>query len=546
MLLLQVTDGVQNLEAMEYQPISALNLALRPGAKLQLRGQMVCRLGMLLLGPQNVQVMGGEVEDLVDRNSQGRVLRRALGLPAEEPQNGGGVEEHPAVPQQANGDMEDLDLDDQELLASLEAQEELDRAQARARGTSVMDSGYGTGSILSTDPAHPPLSMSESSTPSHARDPVRAGRNAWSGPIGDSVLFDPPSNEHEEDRFPDEDFDDLPLDELDSVVFQDGPEETPPLDSSRSRRETAAPSSLRRSSPPGLRASASGAHRLSRGTAAKRPFVSSPGIPDDVLLLPDDDGDNLMDVDIDYCFPEEMDTPPRTSRDSAGAPSGPPLQEGDRNEAVSAPHPMETADRNPGPAFVPSSASPVDVPGGVVPTVGHHRRPSGSAVVVVDDDEDDDDDAQTLASPPFTYLRLLQARWPRPQQRHGASVRVKAFIVTLLGKLTSAAGAWRVRATVSDGTGYLDVELSDQVLRGLLGFTVAQKCALKRDPGRRAELDAGMRRCQEEMVDMCGVMTLAFEEQGGKAVVTRVEPVTEEDLRALERRVSRRETERRT
>ena len=42
----------------------------RPGVKLQLQGQMVCRLGVLLLGPQNVKVLGGEVEDLVDRNNQ--------------------------------------------------------------------------------------------------------------------------------------------------------------------------------------------------------------------------------------------------------------------------------------------------------------------------------------------------------------------------------------------------------------------------------------------------------------------------------------------
>lgn len=37
--------------------------------KLQLQGQIVCRLGMLLLGPANVKVLGGEVEDLVERNS---------------------------------------------------------------------------------------------------------------------------------------------------------------------------------------------------------------------------------------------------------------------------------------------------------------------------------------------------------------------------------------------------------------------------------------------------------------------------------------------
>lgn len=57
-----------------------------------------------------------------------------------------------------NGDMEGLDVDDQELLASLEAQEELDRAQARAQGTALMDSGYGTGSIFSSNQARPPLS----------------------------------------------------------------------------------------------------------------------------------------------------------------------------------------------------------------------------------------------------------------------------------------------------------------------------------------------------------------------------------------------------
>lgn len=42
----------------------------RPGAKLQLQGEMVCRLGVLLLGPVNVKILGGEVEDLVERNNQ--------------------------------------------------------------------------------------------------------------------------------------------------------------------------------------------------------------------------------------------------------------------------------------------------------------------------------------------------------------------------------------------------------------------------------------------------------------------------------------------
>lgn len=42
----------------------------RPGVKLQLQGKIVCRLGMLLLGPCNIKVLGGEVEDLVERNNK--------------------------------------------------------------------------------------------------------------------------------------------------------------------------------------------------------------------------------------------------------------------------------------------------------------------------------------------------------------------------------------------------------------------------------------------------------------------------------------------
>lgn len=45
-------------------------LTCRPGVKLQLHGNMICRLGVLLLGPSNVKILGGEVEDLVQRNNQ--------------------------------------------------------------------------------------------------------------------------------------------------------------------------------------------------------------------------------------------------------------------------------------------------------------------------------------------------------------------------------------------------------------------------------------------------------------------------------------------
>ena len=153
-----------------------------------------------------------------------------------------------------------------------------------------------------------------------------------------------------------------------------------------------------------------------------------------------------------------------------------------------------------------------------------------------DSQGDSTDPALTLTSPPFTYLCLLDELISKPHP-HPIKIHVKAFIVTLLGKLSSNNGVWRVSATISDGSGYLDVELSDEVLIGLLGFSVAEKGALKRDPARRHELDAGMRRCQEELVDMCCVMTIAVDPEGKNAVVTKADPVNEKVVQELERKV---------
>ncbi|XP_041957891.1 recQ-mediated genome instability protein 1 [Alosa sapidissima] len=183
MLMLQLTDGVQSVEAMECRPVPQLNTRLPAGTKLLLRGPITCRLGVLLLGPQNVQVLGGEVEELLHTNTQAHVLCRALGLPEEEPAE----EEAEGVPPEraeeaAPGAEEDLD--DLELMASLEAVEE-----------SSLDSGYRSASMVSRAPSRP-------SPQQHF-------------PLEDSA-WGSPSYAPEED-FPD---DDIPLEELDSVLSQ--------------------------------------------------------------------------------------------------------------------------------------------------------------------------------------------------------------------------------------------------------------------------------------------------------------------------------------
>ncbi|CAN0143956.1 unnamed protein product [Lampetra fluviatilis] len=81
MLLLQLTDGVQEIQAMEYRPIPTLHPLLPPGTKLLVSGRVPCRLGVLLLESAHVSLLGGEVEALAQENEPQRLLARLMCVP---------------------------------------------------------------------------------------------------------------------------------------------------------------------------------------------------------------------------------------------------------------------------------------------------------------------------------------------------------------------------------------------------------------------------------------------------------------------------------
>lgn len=568
MLLLQVTDGVQSLEAMEYQPIPALSSALRPGAKLQLQGQMVCRLGMLLLGPSNIKILGGEVEDLVDRNNQGRMLCRTLGLPEEQQQQQQEQDEAPPAPQRVNHEVEDLELDDAELLASLEAQEEVIQVG------SVRDSGYGTRSETSTQSSRSSSvrsfvsaasSRGEASIHSYRSGLTQSSRG---GSIQrhrlereDSDPFDILPSDHEfqpevqphgvaEEDFPDEDFDDLPLDELDSEIFQETTNVTAQSDirhrstSPDNSRTTGNPNSL--DSTTKLQTAQFERH-ISNGSGSRLGSGNSRSIMQKRdyegfskgEFVRNDDND-FMDEDMD-CFLEEVETHGVQTQRTGGQNHLPvqqgPGRDGDNATKAGSSGYSHTLTSN-------SSSSVRDrFPVNTELAFKSSRSTPPRQISITPDrlsakkepQSDSTGPALTLTSPPFTYLCLLEDLKTTPQP-YTTEIRVKAFIVTLLGKLSSSNKVWSISATISDGTGYLDAELSDEVLTGLLGFSVVEKASLKRDPARRGELDVGMRRCQEELVDMCCVMTIVVGPQGRKPVVTMAEQVSEKVLQELEQR----------
>uniref|UniRef100_A0A3B5LA65 RecQ-mediated genome instability protein 1 n=1 Tax=Xiphophorus couchianus TaxID=32473 RepID=A0A3B5LA65_9TELE len=397
-LLLQITDGVQSLEAMEYQSIPALIAVnfLRPGAKLQLQGKMVCRLGVVLLGPSNVKILGGEVEDLVERNTQGQVLCRTLGLPETEHRG-------------------------YNLVA---ATVYLTRNLFFAIFWKIINLFVFCRTQTST-PFH-----GTNSTQTNRSGSVRRNENDENlVELFHSDVMDQNSQEDNmaDDEFADEDF---PLEELDSVILQ----ESGNVDNDHRKRS-------------------GGLAQIS----AKEQFGR--------------DRESNTSSSLSWMSPKTVT--------------------GTSQEKI---HSLNAAEGDP--SFP----------------------------------------ALTLTSVPFTYLCLLDKLMSKPCSQP-TEICVKAFIVTLLGKLISSNGVWSVSASISDGTGYLDVELSNEVLTGLLGFSVAEKTALKRDPSRRGELDSGMRRCQEELVDMCCIMTIVVKPGNGRAVVAKAQPVSERVLQELEQRV---------
>ncbi|XP_071869024.1 uncharacterized protein isoform X2 [Bombus fervidus] len=80
MIQLRLTDGLQDIIAIEYNYISRLNDILLPGYKVMIMGPLKCRKGVLLLEDGNLKGIGGEVDSLLIPNAMENVLARALNL----------------------------------------------------------------------------------------------------------------------------------------------------------------------------------------------------------------------------------------------------------------------------------------------------------------------------------------------------------------------------------------------------------------------------------------------------------------------------------
>ncbi|TSL97345.1 RecQ-mediated genome instability protein 1 [Bagarius yarrelli] len=502
MLMLQLTDGVQILEAIEYRTVPALSANLPPGTKLQIVGMVKVRLGVLLLKAENVKVLGGEVDELMETNSQSRLICRTLGLPEENHQH--------------------------------EAENEEIQQASRIEGT--VDSGYESipssvnSQLISRNVPHQ-LENSRFSTLEAAPTSRQSGQDV--------------------DEIPDDEFANIPDAMLDYTedIPDDFDHEPDHWDNNPNDFD----------------------HEPDHWDNNPDDFDHEPdnlgdfdhepddwdNNPDDLNHEQDNWDHNLVDFDHEpddwdnnpeefKNDPEDFDDIPMEELDDIMSPCKPRIQsstdyiqaDSEENQPSVSKHLTlpSKVDKDENPSCPPEPNTPLN---------------TSNLVDIIEVDDDDDlvspgpkktkyqRRSQDCSKKPDTsilnYLCILKAGvWPP----HSAQiVRLHAFIVTLLGSLRSSGGEWKVKATISDGTGYLDVDLSDSLLKNLIGFSAAESKVLRKDPAKRSVVDAGIQKCQRELVDMCCVMSVKVD-SNGTGTVLRADPLTDRECCEIQRRVT--------
>ncbi|XP_036042717.1 recQ-mediated genome instability protein 1 isoform X2 [Onychomys torridus] len=486
MLMLQLTDGVTQIQGMEYQSIPALHGGLPPGTKILVHGCVLFRLGVLLLKPENVKVLGGEVDGLSEEYAQEKVLARLIGeldpTVSIIPNNS----DH-SLPRVPGGLDPILGPSDEELLASLYESEE----PAADNDASVEGSRFGTGSSSNTTPTSQPSFEPGCDISSRQKEK----------PPNQSVPFT------------DGEFDDFSLEDalLLEETVQKEQMETKALQPLTLKKNTDKCIEIFSHKPNTLNHTALIHKQGNKNYNEKK--LSEQIIDEDTFFgcpsarvhhkrfLAHDFTNDSKTLEVDNTTKLNIDSSDEhcLSNTMLNRKLGTCLSEKS----------SEISNENDYPLQACSSIS---------------FENNTDLYIGMD-----------LNSPPFIYLSVLMARKPKEV----TTVKVKAFIVTLTGNLSSSGGSWGVTAKVSDGTEYLDVDFIDEILTNMIGFSVPEMKQLKKDPLKYQKFLKGLQKCQRDLIDLCCLMTISFNPSSWKAVVLELQDVGVEHLENLKKRLNK-------
>lgn len=486
MLMLQLTDGIHQIQGMEYQPVPVLHSDLPPGTKITLHGSIAYRLGVLLLKPENVKLLGGEVDALLEEYSQERVLARLIGE-AENP-NSVGQPGHEQIVLSPMDEVEQtLGPSDEELLAGLD-----ENNGVILNNESSLESGYWSRSnnfntVSGSLPTRNENTLQQVSVSSHSREQTPVELNDF--PLEDDILL-----EEEIQR------------EL---------EEVPPVVTNRSIDLTTEriPQTYRNS----CNSSLNGTSGRDEGPERDKPIEATSKQKTFGRTVSAGDGNSTKG------FPQHNTAHQACS--SAFFSLENPREERQNNKDTDesrckSHHASDSRQLHSDPVSFSKTDPEADQPKRDMQTIPCR------AVEARDLD---------LDSPPFTYLSLLLAKKPEAV----TVVKVKCFIVTLTGNLESSNGSWGIKAKISDGSAYLEVNFADDILTSLIGFSVLEMNTLRKHPALHGKIKDGLEKCQKQLIDLCCLMTIEFNPFQSKATVLFLQDVDTRHLEQLKKRLNK-------
>lgn len=494
MLMLQLTDGVVQMQGMEYQSIPALYSDLPPGTKILIHGNISFRLGVLLLKPENVKVLGGEVDSLLEEYAQEKLLARLIGEPdpvaSAIPNNS-----NQSIPRITDVLDPALGPSDEELLASLDESDEL----AANNDTSLERICFSTGSSSNTVPIR-----QSSFEPGLVISPRPKEKS-------------PNQSMH----FSDGELDDFSLEEallLEETVQKEQMEtkELQPLTLDRTMDETIERFSHKSKTLDNFSLICKNGNNNWNEKNSSEQMTNE----DKSFICPSarDQNSSVFSVQRNVALPQDF-----TNKDKNSEIDDKVKQSISNSDGHSLNNKILNGELV---TYVPKRSSQISDENDRHLQTHSLRSSENSTNLSITMD---------LYSPPFIYLSVLMASKPKEV----ITVKVKAFIVTLTGNLSASGGIWSITAKISDGTAYLDVDFVDEILTSLIGYSVPEMKKLKKDPLQYQKFLEGLQKCQRDLIDLCCLMTISFNPSLSKAMVLALQDVNMEHLENLKKRLNK-------
>ncbi|NXX97655.1 RMI1 protein, partial [Centropus bengalensis] len=486
MLMLQLTDGIREIQGIEYQPVPVLHSNLPPGTKITVHGNIAYRLGVLLLKPENVKLLGGEVDVLLEEYSQERVLARLIGE-TENPNSVGQAAHNQIVSRPVEELEEPLGPSDEELLAILHENNE-----PVLNNKTSLESGFCSRSNNFSRPS--------GSLAAYHGNGFSQKSESLLPPVEDVVDF-------LNDLSSDSDF-------VREEEMQRELEEVSPLvmNTNVALITENLPHTSRSSCNSFLNAKCEKDDMIRR----VKPVVATSKQNTSGRMIFGGDGNTMSSFSQDRSMHQtcssthfSLESPPEDKQNATGP-------EESRHQSL---HTSDSRLLKYDSAFF----SKTDLEGDKQ-KCDSQSFPCSAVESVLD-----------LDSPPFTYISLLLAK----KLETVTILKVKCFIVTLTGNLRSSNGSWGVKAKISDGSAYLEVDFGDDILTSLIGFSVPEMNRLKRDPASHLKLKGGLEHCQNQLIDLCCVMTIEFNPLQSKATVLVIQDIDAGHLDQLKKRLNK-------